>query len=369
MRPLACALVVVASLAAAPRAWAAPPTIELLTMGPGDDAFSRFGHAALCVSRGAHAARCFNYGTTDFSTPGPLTWAFLRGRARFWLSTMPRQAMLDAYAADDRTVLSQRLPLDAAAAALLARRVTADLAPDNRTYVYHHFRDNCSTRLRDHIDAVTGGALRQGASRPYGRTYREVVREGFAPDTRLLVLSELVPGRALDRRPTTWEAMFLPEVLRAEVARRLGARAEPVVVRHAPLPGGDARGGRVALAGGAVGLSAVAVGAGRTRRRRLRAALVGVPLGLLGLVLAVLAVVSTLPELRGNELLAVLWPTDLLLPALPAALSRRYVRVRLAALAAVALAALVGLFAQPLAAPLVLVAAPFAALAWLDRAG
>ena len=127
-RRIACTLLAALVVAAAGRARAEAPTIELVTMGPGDDAFSRFGHAALCVSRGARAARCFNYGTTDFSTPGPLTWAFLRGRARFWLSTVPRPVMLEAYAADERTVYSQVLPLDERAARELARLACRDPA-------------------------------------------------------------------------------------------------------------------------------------------------------------------------------------------------------------------------------------------------
>ena len=338
MRSIVTVVVTLAVLAAAGPARAQPPVVELVTMGPGDDAFSRFGHAALCVARTARTARCFNYGTTDFSTPGPLTWAFLRGRARFWLSTAPRPLMLDAYAEDDRTVYSQVLPLDEPAARELARRVAADLAPGRRAYIYHYYRDNCSTRLRDHIDAVTNGALRAHAARPYARTYRQVVREGFSADTGLLVLSEIVPGRALDRRPSTWDAMFLPEVLRTEVERQLGAAPERIVARRAPLRRGDAGGGRVALAGGAVGLGVLAF-----------------------------AAVSTLPELRANELMLVFWPTDLALPALSEPLARRYVRARLAALAAVALAAIVGLLAQPLVAPLAVAAVPFAALAWLDR--
>lgn len=365
-RPLR-ALVVLVVVLAAGRASAEPPRIELVTMGPGDDAFSRFGHAALCVSRGARTARCFNYGTTDFSTPAPLTWAFLRGRARFWLSTIPRPVMLEAYAAEDRAVYSQVLPLDDAAARELARRVAADLAPDRRTYVYHHFRDNCSTRLRDHVDAVTGGALHAGTSRPYRRTYRDIVRDGFSSDTTLLVLSEIVPGRALDRRPSTWEAMFLPDVLRDEVARRLGARPARIAARRAPLHHGDTRGGRAVLAGGALGLGVFSFAAARTRRRRLHTALVGVPLGLIGLVLAALAIVSTLPELRTNELLLVFWPTDLVLPALPPRLVRRYVTVRLVVLAAVAVAALLGLLTQPVAVPLALAALPLATLVVDER--
>src|SRR5262249_22317515 len=59
----------------------AAPTVELYTMGPGDDLFSAFGHAAVCVlDERSPAGRCYNYGTADFRTPLPLTWAFVRGR-------------------------------------------------------------------------------------------------------------------------------------------------------------------------------------------------------------------------------------------------------------------------------------------------
>jgi hypothetical protein len=32
--------------------------------------------------------------------------------------------------------------------------------PQNRDYLYDYFRDNCSTRVRDALDRVLGGALR-----------------------------------------------------------------------------------------------------------------------------------------------------------------------------------------------------------------
>ena len=115
---------------------------EVYTMGPGADVFSRFGHAALCV-RDAESpgGRCYNYGTTDFSTPGPLTWQVLRGRARFWVSVAPLDLMLAWYIAEDRTVWRQRVALAPDAFAALQRRLREDMAPASRAYVYHHFRD------------------------------------------------------------------------------------------------------------------------------------------------------------------------------------------------------------------------------------
>src|SRR5262245_47152485 len=76
-----CVLLLGASSARA----SAPPVVELYTMGPGDELFSAFGHAAVCVlDERTPAGRCYNYGTADFRTPLPLTWNFVRGRARFW---------------------------------------------------------------------------------------------------------------------------------------------------------------------------------------------------------------------------------------------------------------------------------------------
>jgi hypothetical protein len=88
--------------------------VELYTIGPGDDLFSKFGHAALCVfDEGRTGGRCFNYGTADFSTPGPLTWEVARGRAEFWVSVSPYREMLRLYLAEDRTIYRQVLPLTA----------------------------------------------------------------------------------------------------------------------------------------------------------------------------------------------------------------------------------------------------------------
>lgn len=327
---------------------------EVYTMGPGADVFSRFGHAALCV-RDAESpgGRCYNYGTTDFSTPGPLTWRVLRGRALFWVSTAPLDVMLAWYANEDRTVWRQRVRLTPDAAAALARRLRDDLRPGSREYVYHHFRDNCTTRVRDHLDAVTLGALRGAADAPHGPTWRAMVRAGFADDPGLLAASALLLGRPLDAAPTRWEAMFLPAVLRAEVARRLGAPPEVVHARRGPLPAPRPASDALAFAALAVALALLSLG----RRRPLRA-LAGLVTGALGALVWGLSLASTLPELRDNDLRAVLLPTDLALGLLRGRALTLYARARVVmALVASALHAL-GVTPQPLhAAALTVVAA------------
>jgi len=90
----------------------AAPVIDVYTIGVGDDLFSAFGHAAICVTGERNPrGRCYNYGTADFTTPVPLTWNFIRGRALFWVSTTDVPHMLHYYASVGRAVWRQTLPL------------------------------------------------------------------------------------------------------------------------------------------------------------------------------------------------------------------------------------------------------------------
>jgi hypothetical protein len=367
-RRAAVALAVAIALGLAAGEARATPAIALYTMGAGDDLFSAFGHAAICVhDERSPAGRCYNYGTADFRTPVPLTWAFVRGRARFWVSVLPEPVMLDFYRREDRTVWRQVLTLPPEQATALAAALERSTEAQNRYYLYHHFNDNCTTRIRDAIDRVTGGVLGR-APVDRGRSFRQWAEQGFAGDWPLLAVAELLLGRSADRRTDSWSAMFLPSELRAEVAARLGAAPEVVYARRAPLVGGHTWLGHLAFALSGLALAALLALAARLGRRAFRGALAfaGLALGLVGLVLWALALLSTFPELTRNEALFAFWPTDLALGRLSPRLRRRYLTARLVVLALLVLGHLVGL-TQPLS-PLLLVALPFAVARFDPRA-
>jgi len=373
--PLALCLTLVAGAPRAAGAPAAPPSgagatepwVELVTMGTGAMLFHRFGHAAICVvyRRTPGRTRCFNYGTTDFgSPPQKLGWRFLRGTARFWVDTQGYAQMLRTYRHHDRSVWVQRLPLTQGQVIRLVARLENDLKEENRYYNYHHFDDNCSTRLRDHIDAVTGGTLRKGGGRSIGVTFRELGRRGIADQTQLIVISHFLFGRRLDREVTVWESMFHPDHLRREVERRLGATPVQAYRRRGkPLPTSGGYGfGWVALLALILALP-VAVARQWGRFERLALGAPAVALTSLALVLWLLAAVTTVPEMRVNEALLVFWPSDFLLVALGARRRQWYLRIRLAWLGVLALMLLVGVLVQPLWVLLLMVALPCLATA------
>lgn len=326
------------------------PVIELWTMGPGDLLWEKFGHIALCVRPpDPRRDRCYNYGTTDFSNPVTLVWDFLRNRSKFWVSeTTPARIMRFYSDVLDRSVWVQRLPLSPEKARRAAALLDANTRSDNKYYRYHHYDDNCSTRVRDIIDQVTDGALSK-ATEPYSYTLRELTRQGLTEYPFLVLLSDFPLGRRADRYPNMFEAMHIPLVLRDQVTERLGVPPETLYQRKGrsfdishPLS-------RVWLLVVALVFAVPALLAWRLGRwQRVGLAVSILPAGLLATLMWFMAIISSLPEIRWNETLLVLWPTDLALPWLPPRWRTQYARVRLGWLALMLVLSLVGVLRQPL---------------------
>jgi hypothetical protein len=346
------------------------PVVEVYTMGPGEELFSAFGHGAICVTdEQSPLGRCYNYGTADFSTPGPLTWNFLRGRAQFWVSVAPRPLMEALYRHEDRTLYRQRLPLpEAQLRKLVAALHEADVR-ERTFYLYHHFNDNCTTRIRDLIDGVTGGALRLDTQVPADPPLRQYVYRGFAGATGMLVLTDLLLAREADRPTTRWQGMFLPDVLRAELKTRLGAEPEVVYSRRGPtvqpplqrtgLPSRSGVSWMFVVLGGGLALLCAFV-------PRLGRVATGLVLGGLGLLTWGLIIAAVLTWLRYNEVALLCWPFDLGLLWLRPRVRQVYLATRLVWLTLCALAAVTGGLVQPIGPVLFLCGLPLLVL-W--RAG
>jgi Domain of unknown function (DUF4105) len=340
-------------------ATAQPPDvrIELYTMGPGDYLFSKFGHAALCVfdTMGGDGP-CYNYGSADFSTPGPLTWAVLRGRAEFWVSVAPLDEMLSIYRAEDRTIYRQVLPLSPERAAEMTQALATNALPENRRYRYDHFLDNCSTRPRDHINRATDGALR-GVPRSSGAsTFRELIRQNLENEPFFFLATDMFLGRPMDRSRSEYEAMFLPRVLRNAVESGLQVAPEVVYARRTTIPARPSPivAHRLALALGVGIAGCLGIVLSSSRASSGLQGLFACVFGTLGLATWVLAILSPLPELRHNENLLVFLPTDFLLLLGSKDIIRAYSGGRLAGLLLVGLFHFLSVFIQPFGAFLLL---------------
>jgi hypothetical protein len=189
----------------------------LITMGPGEELFERFGHNAIWIHEPQASPEyrdlAFHYGLFDFG--GDFYWRFVRGDMRYSMGVYDALATLDEYRKNDRTLWVQELRLSQSQIAKLRDFLWWNYEKPNRFYHYDPYRDNCSTRVRDALDRVTGGQIRrQTQDVPTANSYRwhtrRIVRENIWAYTGL----ECIMGQSTDRPISQWNEMFLPDYLR-----------------------------------------------------------------------------------------------------------------------------------------------------------
>jgi hypothetical protein len=377
-------------------------TVYLMTMGPGDLVYERFGHNAIWISdarRGTEYA--YNWGVFDFDQPNFLG-RFVLGRMLYSMAPYDAFQTVEVYRQMDRSVWVQELNLTPAQRLALRDFLDWNALPENRDYRYDYFYDNCSTRVRDALDRVLGGELRTAlGERPAGSTLRSHSRRLVSPDPVMYTLIQIGLGRPVDRPVDLWEEAFIPMRLQEQIrAVRVSDGAGgtvPLVRAEQTLHQATARSepaapprwtGRFLLAGVLLGLAAAAA-AWRGARARggrvafaLLAALWGAVGGSVGAIVAFLWFFTDHAAAHRNENLLLLHPgllaLGVLLPAL--ALGRGW-GVRLGPPVALAVLALSLLALLPKALPgsqgnleiLALVIPVHAGLAlgawWLARAG
>lgn len=194
--------------------------VVLLTMGQGDAVWERFGHNALIVPReGDGTPLAYNWGMFDFAQPNFLG-RFLTGDTKYWMEPFSVPETLEAYGRGNRAVIAQRLALAPTQRDALARALATNALEANRYYRYDYYRDNCSTRARDAIDALTGGAVRrQLQAMPGTGSYRWHTRRIMQDDLPLYFGAQLVLGVDADAPLTAWDEAFLPTALAASLRR------------------------------------------------------------------------------------------------------------------------------------------------------
>jgi hypothetical protein len=188
-------------------------TFKIALFGPGTPLYSWWGHIGMIVDDGANA-RIVDYGIFSFEKENFFA-NFAFGRMIYSCGSSPARNVINDYIAQNRDVTLYTLNVTPEKKREIIERIENDLLPENRDYLYHHFRDNCATRIRDILNAITGGQLYSRFAGEYSPlTLREHLRRYtfFSPFIDWFL--NFLLGRGSDQAATKWDAMFLP----AEVA-------------------------------------------------------------------------------------------------------------------------------------------------------
>lgn len=214
----------------------AAPRVGVATMQPGEVFFERFGHNAIVVVDPATgAATSYNFGYFD---PGESDFVgnFARGVMQYYLVALPLEQDLAQYRESGRGVRLQWLDLPPAQALALADSLAVRARPENARYRYDYFTANCSTQVRDALDAAMGGALKpQLAGRSRGNTYRSESVRLASPATWMWLGFDLGLGPSSDKPMSRWEEAFIPMRLADSLREAKNAAGRPLVQAEAEL--------------------------------------------------------------------------------------------------------------------------------------
>lgn len=131
--------------------------VSLLTVSPGEEVYAQYGHTAIRVcDPEKNFDLVFNYGLFDFKSPNFL-WRFVKGQTDYMVGACSYMDFLLEYQIENRGVTEQIINLNPEEKEAVWSALVKNIQPENRTYRYNFFFNNCSTKPRDIlIEAITG---------------------------------------------------------------------------------------------------------------------------------------------------------------------------------------------------------------------
>ncbi len=225
-------------IAAQPHALTDSATISLITVSPGNELYTTFGHSAFrVVDKSQNLDRIYNYGTFNFDEPG-FYLNFCRGKLDYLLSAYRYKWAEETYIDEQRSIFQQQLNVTPEMRDYLFQFLEWNHLPENRRYRYDFFFDNCATRIRDVFERTLGDDVRLYENPDRHMTFREYI------DLYLTGLPfsdygiDLALGAKTDNPASAHEAMFLPDYLFEAVENgeiRVNGEWQPLVAQFDTL--------------------------------------------------------------------------------------------------------------------------------------
>lgn len=208
--------------------------ISIITCGPWQtELYAAFGHSAVRVSDptlGLNEA--YNYGVFDFNQPN-FYLNFARGFLYYKLGVYSYPDFRDYYIYYNRWVTEQTLDLTRDQKQAVYAYLEWNAKPENETYRYDYFYNNCATKVRDVFADILKDSIHfDGSFITTDYTIRELTGQylRYQPWGDLGI--DICLGLPMDKRAAPYEYMYLPDYIESSFdhvsINRNGARI-PIV--------------------------------------------------------------------------------------------------------------------------------------------
>lgn len=189
--------------------------ISVITCGPyATELYAAFGHSAIRVYDPQNQIDfAYNYGVFDFDQPN-FYINFARGYLYYKLGVYHYPHFRDYYINHNRFIHEQVLNLTPTQKQKVFDYLEWNSRPENQTYRYDYFYNNCATKIRDVFVETLGTELKfDGSFIKSDYTIRELTDLYLEPQPWGDLGIDICLGLPMDKRASPYEYMFLPDYI------------------------------------------------------------------------------------------------------------------------------------------------------------
>lgn len=189
--------------------------ISVLTLGPYQgEVYSAFGHSAMRVFDPINGIDdAYNWGVFDFDQPN-FYMNFVQGKNYYMLGVYPYDRFRDYYIYHNRYIHEQKLNLSASQKQRLYDYLLWNAQPENRSYRYFYFSDNCATRIRDVMVSVFGDSMKFDESYVKEKySIRDLTNHCLQHQPWGYLGIDIGLGLPTDKKTSSYDYMFLPDYI------------------------------------------------------------------------------------------------------------------------------------------------------------
>jgi hypothetical protein len=188
--------------------------ISIVTAGPGEKLFEKFGHSAIRIKDPLlKLDLIYNYGVFDFNAPNFYS-NFAEGTMYYVLARYDFKYFLASYKRDKRWLKQQVLNLNQVEKQQFFQYLENNALEENATYLYDPFFDNCATKLRDISKDILNGAVVLNSEKILNnKTLRKLMNQEIYWNTWGNFGINLIAGTILDVKRNQLAYAYLPDYI------------------------------------------------------------------------------------------------------------------------------------------------------------
>lgn len=188
--------------------------ISVLSIGPGYLLNDSFGHSAIRVKDPLYNFDVvYDYGRYDFEAEG-FYLNFAQGKLNYMIGRTEFEDFLSFYEYQNRRVQEQQLNLSTKQKTAFYYFLTENIKPENQSYPYDFFYNNCATKITDAIESILDDQITYLPPSTFEQdTFRNLIRSDLNQNSWGSLGIDVALGSKIDQLASVKEHLFLPKNL------------------------------------------------------------------------------------------------------------------------------------------------------------